>query len=113
MAITYLFAGLPVTDLRAASAWYEQVLGGPADAFPHPGEAVWHLTATGAVYVVEDAQRTGEGMLTLAVDDLRAIEARLRAAAIAATELPAGDAPRRIRIVDPDGNTLTFFEDPA
>ena len=55
------FAGLPVTDYASAYGWYVGLLGRPADMFPHESEAVWRLTASGAVYVVQDPIRAGSG----------------------------------------------------
>lgn len=51
--------------------------------------------------------------MTLALDNLAEHERRLREATIAFTELAEGGAPRRISVTDPDGNALTFFQDPA
>lgn len=105
MGITYTFAGLPVTDYEAAYEWYARLLGRPADMFPHPTEAVWRLTASSAVYVVQDPARAGKGLLTVALDDLDAFDE--------SATVDDAEAPRRLVVTDPDGNTLTFFEDPG
>lgn len=110
--ITYTFAGLPVADYAKAYDWYLRVLGRPADMFPHAREAVWRLTPTGAIYVVEDAKRAGGGLLTVAVYDLGAVETRLRGEGVAFTEKAAEHAPRRLVVEDADGNSFAFFEDP-
>ncbi len=108
-----MFAGLPVADFGAAYEWYVGLLGRAADMFPHDTEAVWRLTPGGAIYVVQDRERAGSGLLTVAVDNLAEHERRLRETGVAFTELAVGDAPRRLGVTDPDGNTLTFFQDPA
>jgi glyoxylase I family protein len=113
VVITYTFAGLPVADYQAAYDWYARLLGRAADSFPHDTEAVWRLTANCAIYVVEDAERAGNGLLTVALDDLDAHERRLREMGLAVAELAAGDSPRRLVVRDLDGNTLSFFQDPA
>ena len=113
MVVTYTFAGLPVAEYGAAYEWYVRLLGRAADMFPHDTEAVWRLTPNGAVYVVQDRERAGSGLLSLALDNLTEHERRLREIGVAFTELAAGDAPRRLRVTDADGNTLTFFQDPA
>lgn len=113
MVVSYTFAGLPVADYEAAYGWYAQLLGRAADIFPHDTEAVWRLTTNSAIYVVQDPARAGRGLLTLALDDLDAHERRLREAGLEFAELSAGDAPRRLVVTDMDGNTLTFFADPA
>ena len=111
--ITYTFAGLPVADYHAAYDWYVRLLGRAADMFPHDTEAVWRLTPTGAIYVVQDPERAGSGLLTVALDDLDAHEEQLREAGLAFEEQVAGHAPRRLVVRDADGNTLAFFQDPA
>jgi catechol 2,3-dioxygenase-like lactoylglutathione lyase family enzyme len=108
-----MFTGLAVTDYAAAYDWYERLLGRPADMFPHEREAVWQLTPSASMYVVEDRERAGSGLVTLALDDLDAQERRLRDAGLAYTELAEGTAPRRLVVRDVDGNTITFFRDPA
>ncbi len=79
--------------------------------FPHDTEAVWRLTPGSAIYVVQDRRRAGSGLLTIALDNLAEHERRLRETGVAFAELTAGDAPRRLRVRDPDGNSLTFFQD--
>ena len=39
----HLFAGVCVTDLAAAKAWYEQLFGTPPTFLPNDTEAVWEL----------------------------------------------------------------------
>ena len=111
--VTCTFAGLPVTDYATAYDWYVALLGRPADMFPHETEAVWRLTASGAMYVVEDPTRAGGGLLTVAVNEIDTQERRLRAAGLSLEERVTGDAPRRLVVTDPDGNRLTFFQDPG
>jgi len=112
MEVTHTFAGVPVANFGAAYDWYERLFGRPADMRPHNREAVWRLTPNGSVYVVEDSERAGSGLVTLALNDLDAHEERLRDDALTFTE--AHDAPpRRVVVRDIDGNTLTLFQDPA
>ena len=113
MAITHTFAGLRVADYAAAYDWYARLLGRPADMFPHDSEAVWRLTPSCSIYVVQDPGRAGRGLVTLALDDLDAHERRLRETGLAFAEQVDGSAPRRLVVKDVDGNTLTFFQDPA
>ncbi|MCW2631729.1 MAG: hypothetical protein JWR88_691 [Pseudonocardia sp.] len=52
MAITELFAGIPVSDFATAREWYERLIGRPPDLVPHDAEAAWRLAATtGWIYV--------------------------------------------------------------
>ena len=111
--ITYTFVGLPVTDYRAAYDWYVRLLGRAADMFPHDTEAVWRLTPNSAIYVVQDPDRAGRGLVTAALGDLDAFEERLHETGLAVQEQVSGHSPRRLVVRDADGNTLAFFADPA
>jgi catechol 2,3-dioxygenase-like lactoylglutathione lyase family enzyme len=113
VAVTHTFAGLPVSDFAAAYEWYVRLLGRPADMFPHEREAVWQLTPTSSVYVVQDSVRAGSGLVTLALDDLDANEERLGADGLALTEQSGSASPRRLVVKDADGNSVTFFHDPS
>jgi catechol 2,3-dioxygenase-like lactoylglutathione lyase family enzyme len=113
VAITHAFAGVAVSDFPEAYEWYTRLFGRPADMFPTDGEAVWHLTSGASVYVVGDQDRAGKGLLTVVVDDLDVYADRLRADGHELTEQSGGTGPRRLRVSDDDGNTITFFEDPA
>jgi predicted enzyme related to lactoylglutathione lyase len=112
MSFTHVFAAVPVTDLDAALGWYERVLGRPADLVPNQNEAAWQLTETGWIYVIGDAARAGNAVLTLLVDDLDD-----RIAALAARGLmidgPEWEVPGSVRkavITDPGGNTIALGE---
>jgi catechol 2,3-dioxygenase-like lactoylglutathione lyase family enzyme len=113
VAVTHTFAGLAVADYAAAYDWYVRLLGRPADMFPRDREAVWRLTPSGSIYVVEDSGHAGSSLVTLALDDLDAHERRLREGGLAFTERADGAGPRRVVVGDLDGNTLTFFQDAA
>jgi catechol 2,3-dioxygenase-like lactoylglutathione lyase family enzyme len=102
----HLFAGLRVRDFAAASAWYERLLGEPT-FFPHATEAVWTLADDRSLYVVQAADRAGNGVVTMFVDDLDA-----RVAAIAARGLEPDEREtysngvRKAVYRDPDGNEV-------
>jgi len=109
MPITELFAGIPVADYASMLAWYERLLGTPPEFFPHEREAVWRITVHGWIYVVDDAERAGRGLLTFLVDDLDA-----RVAQMSAHGLPVGlidvmaEGMRVTTITDPEGNRIQF-----
>lgn len=113
MAITHTFVGLPVAEYRAAYDWYVRLLGRGADMFPRESECVWRLTPTSSIYVVQDPERAGSALVTLALDDLGDLERRLRGAGFTFTEEAGGTAPRRLVVPDLDGNRLVFFQDPT
>jgi catechol 2,3-dioxygenase-like lactoylglutathione lyase family enzyme len=102
MNATHVFAGIPVTDYEAALEWYEQLLGRAPDRFPHESEAVWQLGATSSIDVVADAERAGNALVTVAVDDLGERPSEIG---------PAG-TPTAV-LHDPDGNRIQLFVDPS
>jgi catechol 2,3-dioxygenase-like lactoylglutathione lyase family enzyme len=106
--MTYVFAGLAVTDFAAAEAWYTRLFG-PPTRYPEPNEAVWHLSQTGLVYVVADPPRAGHGLLAVAVDDLDRLLAELSARGLVTEPAELGAVVLR----DPDGNSIKLFQDPG
>jgi catechol 2,3-dioxygenase-like lactoylglutathione lyase family enzyme len=109
----HLFAGLPVRDFAQARAWYEQLLGEPT-FFPHDTEAVWTLADERSVYIVQDAQRAGHGVVTLFVDDLDARVAEIAARGLEPDERETYDnGVRKLVYRDPDGNEIGFGGGPV
>ena len=70
MAITHVFAGIPVADYDSALAWYERLLGRPPDVIVTDKEAMWQVADTRWIYVVGDTKRAGNALFTLLVDNL-------------------------------------------
>jgi predicted enzyme related to lactoylglutathione lyase len=109
LAVNHFFAGAPVADYMTALAWYERLLGRPPDVIVHEEEAMWQVAQAGWIYVVGDANRAGNALLTLLVDDLDN-----HLAAIAERGITTGPidtipgAVRKAAIVDPEGNRITF-----
>lgn len=111
MAVTHVFAGIPVVNHEAALEWYERLLGRPPDRLPTEDEAVWELSDTGLIYVVGDEERAGSALLTLIVDDLDGWAEAAARRGIAVGEIDtAPGAVRRTVITDPDGNRIQFGE---
>lgn len=109
MAITRLFAGIPVSDRDAVLGWYEQLAGRPPDLIPNASEAAWQLTETGWIYIVTDPPRAGSALNTLLVDDLDAFLVGLAERGIAPGPIETiGPAVRRATVTDPDGNRLNI-----
>jgi predicted enzyme related to lactoylglutathione lyase len=114
MAVTYVFAGIPVTDRDAASGWYERLVGRPPDLVPNDDEAAWRMTGTGWIYIVVDADRAGSALHTLLVDDLDAFLAGLAGRGITTGPVaPVGDGVRSAHVTDPDGNRLQIGQPPV
>jgi catechol 2,3-dioxygenase-like lactoylglutathione lyase family enzyme len=111
--LTHAFAGVAVSNYDTACVWYVRLFGREADMHPHEHEAVWRLTTSSSVYVVGDVERAGNGLLTLATDDLAGLANRLQADGFAFTRDAGGDAPESLTVSDDDGNRIKFFQDPA
>lgn len=112
MPIGKVLAAVPVADIGAAHAWYERLLGRPADDVPMGEAAEWHVTAGGSIQVVLDAERAGSGMVTLAVDDMDEQVAVLAARGLTLAAVDAASGMFRIAtIADPEGNAITFAQD--
>jgi len=111
MAINHVFIGIPVVAYGPALSWYERLLGRPPDVIVKDDEAMWEVKDTGWLYVVADAQRAGNALLALLVDDLEEHVAALaeRGIATGAVETAPG-LYRKAVITDPEGNQITFFE---
>jgi predicted enzyme related to lactoylglutathione lyase len=106
--MTELFAGIPVTRLDRAFEFYEHLVGSPPDFFPNDNEAVWRL-GPAWIYVVGDAERAGNGLLTVLVDDLDRQVAELAERGLKTGPIETvPDTVRTAAITDPDGNRTTF-----
>ena len=114
MAVTYVFAGIPVGHRDASAAWYERLVGRPPDLIPNDDEAAWRLTDTGWIYIIVDSDRAGSALNTILVDDLEAFLAGVAERGIAADPVEIiGEAVRSTHVTDPDGNRLQIGQPPA
>ena len=111
MTITHLLAVVPVAEFDAAHAWYERLLGRPADNAPMAGLLVeWRVTDNGWLQLTHDETRAGTGLLNFAVDDLPEHLEQLRGRGFEAGEIvQANKGVQLSTIVDPEGNTITFI----
>jgi hypothetical protein len=109
-----LFAGIAVTDVRAAAGWYEQLVGAPPTFWAHDREAVWVLAEHRAFYVVEDHARAGHGLVTLMVGSLDdfLVEADRRGVVPARVEEYDGGV-RKAVFHDADGNEVGVGDVPS
>src|SRR6476620_4885386 len=106
MSVTHLFAGVAVADFAAARRWYEALFGRPPDMLPMEGEAVWHVTTFGSVYVTEDPERAGTALVTIAVSDLDEHATALAARGLSFAQADSSSAPRQLTVADHDGNCI-------
>ena len=109
--IDVLFAGVPVSDLEPAIAWYAKLLGRAADIVPHDDEVMWQCSPAGWLYVVRDPGRAGHAIVTAAVADLDHAVAEINARGVVGSPIErVGDAARKARFTDPDGNEISLIE---
>jgi predicted enzyme related to lactoylglutathione lyase len=109
--ITYVFACLAIRDRDRSLKWYGRLLGRPPTFIPNDVEAVWHMASTASLHILVDAERAGQSITTLVVQDLDASLSGIaeRGIAVGPIEVIAG-AGRKSLITDPDGNRISIIE---
>lgn len=114
MAVTNLFAAIPVRSRERAVTWYERFAGRPPDLIPNDDEAAWRLTDTGWIFVVADPARAGSARHTVLVDDIDAFLRGLaeRGIATGPVETMEDVGVRHAYVTDPDGNRLQVGQPP-
>ncbi len=104
----------PVRDIDIAVAWYERLLGRPADRRPMASLADWHLTASGWLQVFEDPAHAGSTLLNLEVPSLDAALSEVAERGLTAGPVQTGGVRTRFAALeDPDGNRVTLLENPV
>lgn len=112
-SMTYLYAGVPVRDKALAFEWFTVFFGRPADEVIG-GEALWQISETAWIFVDEHADRAGSALLTLGVEGLDEILARLASHGVEHEPVETyGNGVRHVVVLDPDGNSLSLAEAPA
>jgi catechol 2,3-dioxygenase-like lactoylglutathione lyase family enzyme len=112
-SMTHLYSVVPVTDRAAALEWFAVFFGRPADEVVG-GEALWQVGETAWIVVDEYPERAGHALLTLGVEDLNEILARLVAHGFGHQPVETYDnGVRHVVVLDPDGNRLSLAEAPA
>jgi hypothetical protein len=111
MDVEIAFTGVPVSSLAAGRDFFGRLLGRPADVEVAADEVMWCLAESAWLYVVVDADRAGNGLVSLSVADLHAALAELGSRGIVpfSTEV-VGDAGRKATVFDPDGNSVAIME---
>jgi predicted enzyme related to lactoylglutathione lyase len=110
VSIKNALASVPVKDLAAATAWYQRIVGRPADSTPMPEIAEWRFERGGWLQVYQLAERAGGGSVTLAVDDIDATVRHIQALGIDTRQRSSGDKVKTLMITDPDGNHVAFAQ---
>ena len=109
--IDVLFSGVPVADLERSTAWYEQLLGRPADIVVNDNEMMWKIAEHAWMYVVVDSERAGRALVAMAVPDLDNVTEAIAARGLDVTSIEIlPGAGRKAYFVDPDGNSIAIIE---
>ena len=108
---------LRTTDLASAAAFYGRVLGMRVEGQRDDARLVRDGGPCSFLSLLPEAARLRGApphwLGHLGVDDVAGLAAELRARGLKARAAPAGKGPPRlVRIADPDGNIITFAEDP-
>jgi catechol 2,3-dioxygenase-like lactoylglutathione lyase family enzyme len=105
-----LFAGIRVADIAAAQGWYERLLGKPPSFWPNATEAVWQLAEHRHLYIQQDAEAPGGGLVTIFIeDDLDALVAAIAARGIEPADRETySNGVGKATYRDADGNEIGF-----
>jgi predicted enzyme related to lactoylglutathione lyase len=109
MAIRNALASVAVKDLKAATQWYEKLLGA-APRSPMSELAEWTFANGGGLQVYRLPERAGAGSFTLAVDDLDTQVSRLAKLNISGGQRMENDRVKVVMIKDPDGNSIALAQ---
>ena len=105
----HLFAGVSVTDLAAATAWYEQLFGAPPSFRPNDTEAVWDLAEHRSLFIEQRPGHAGHARHTLFVDDLEKTVGEIAGRGLEPTKRETYEnGVRTAAYHDPDGNEIDF-----
>jgi hypothetical protein len=110
LSIDNAIASLAVKNLASAVAWYEALLGRPADSTPMPEVAEWKFPRGGWLQVYQLPERAGSGSCTLAVSNIEEVIAHVEKLGIDASQRSLGPPVKTLMIADQDGNHIAFAE---
>jgi predicted enzyme related to lactoylglutathione lyase len=106
-----LFAGVAVSNFDEARAWYERLLGRPADIVANDDEVMWRFADAAWMCLLRDPERAGRSLVTLCVPELdRVVEEIAGRGILDVTIEIVGTAGRKAPFRDPDGNVVALIE---
>lgn len=104
-----LYAGLYVRNYETARDWYTLLLGAGPSFVATPTEAVWELATNRSLFIEENADHAGHGVVSIFVDGLDEWVASIsRRGLEPAQRLTYGNGVRKALYRDPDGNEIGF-----
>lgn len=113
MRSTDLFAGVRVRAIADGRVWYERLLGSEPAFLPNDIEAVWAVGEHRWFYVLEDAPKAGNALVTIMVADLDATVEAIRGRGVEPTAFEDYGEARKCVFHDPDGNEIGIGQVPA
>ena len=101
-----LFAGIYVSDFRAAKAWYTQFFGSEA-AWAEGSEAVWELAESRSIAIEQNPEHAGHAVQTIFVDDFDTRVAEIAARGVEPSKRETyPNGVRKATYRDLDGNEI-------
>ena len=111
---TDLFAGIPVSDFTAATAWYERLFGAAPSFVPNDTEAVWELADHRFMYIDVRPEDAGHAIHTVFIDDFDARISQIAERGLEpVTRETYANGVRKAIFRDPDGNEIGFGGGPV
>lgn len=102
-----IFAGVAISDLPRAVAWFDRLLGDVESFAPNDSERVWTLGKHGHVYTVLRSEHAGHSIVTLFVGDFDTFTAAVAGRGIEPEARETyGNGVRKAIYRDPDGNEI-------
>ena len=102
-----LFAGIAVSDLPRAIAWFDQLLGSVETFVPNDTEHVWSVAEHRHLYVELQPEHAGHAKVTLFVDDVESFVGAAAQRGIEPESLETYEnGVRKVIYRDPDGNEV-------
>jgi len=102
-----LFAGIAVSDLPRAVAWFDQLFGEVETFEPNDAERVWTVAEHRHVYVELQPQHAGHSKVTLFVEDVDGLLGAVARRGIEpASQETYENGVRKAIFRDPDGNEI-------
>ena len=105
-----IFAGIPVSNLKASLDWYTRLFGCAPSFFPNEEEAVWQMAEHQYIYIIVNTKHASHAIQNVMGRDLDTLIKQVAGRGIkyGKEEFPAENT-RKVMYYDPDGNELGFI----
>jgi catechol 2,3-dioxygenase-like lactoylglutathione lyase family enzyme len=111
--LIHMYAGIAVSDLDTAIAWYTRLFDRAPD-HRAGDEVLWDVTEQATLFIERKQAGVGAGHVTFGVTGLDELVARLAARGVAHEPIETyGSGVRHVSIRDPDANLIGFAERPG